>query len=52
MATAAVVRARIARQDDDLQRACDWLTSAREELCAELWAAAVLQPVAAATRRG
>jgi hypothetical protein len=46
MATQAVVRACIARKDLDLQRARDWAEEARDELRAELWAAAVLQPVA------
>jgi hypothetical protein len=46
VATQAVVRACIARRDQDLQRARDWAEAARDELRAEVWAAAVMQPVA------
>ncbi|HEX4386144.1 MAG TPA: hypothetical protein VH083_24465 [Myxococcales bacterium] len=51
LATAAVVRACIAHKQQELQRAREWAASAREELRAELWAAAVIQPVAAACQR-
>ena len=47
VATQAVVRACIARKDQDLRRARAWAEQARDELRAELWAAAVMQPVAA-----
>jgi hypothetical protein len=46
VATEAVVRACIDRKNLDLQRARDWAEAARDELRAEVWAAAVMQPVA------
>jgi hypothetical protein len=44
-ATEAILQACIARDDLNLRRARTWAASVREELRAELWAAALMRPM-------
>jgi hypothetical protein len=49
-ATAAVMRACVAREDLELRRARAWAAAAREELRVELWMAALPRPRLVAVR--